>query len=265
MCLILFAHRAHPEYALVAAANRDELYERPTAAAGFWPDATDVLAGRDLREGGTWMGVTRGGRFAAVTNYREMPLSRDGKRSRGHLVAGFLRSATAPAAYARELAADGDAYNGFNLLVGDGASLAYVSNRGAGPRVLAPGVYGLSNALLDDPWPKVVRGKAVLADALAGPADELEARLFAALADRGIAPDAALPETGVGLERERALSAPFIATPRYGTRCSTVLVVRSDGRATFTERRVTPGVDAMEESRFALDLPWSVPSSIRTA
>jgi uncharacterized protein with NRDE domain len=259
MCLILFAHRAHPEYPLVVAANRDELYDRPTAAAGFWPDAPEILAGRDLREGGTWMGITRGGRFAAVTNYREMPLVRDGKRSRGHLVAGFLRSTEPADAFARSLAAEGDEYNGFNLLVGEGAGLGYVSNRGAGPRLLAPGVYGLSNAQLDDPWPKVVGGKAALADALAGPADEMEARLFAALAERGTAADATLPETGVGLELERALSAAFIATPGYGTRCSTVLIVQRDGRATFTERRVDPAAGTLDEARFTLHLPAAEP------
>ncbi|HET6762452.1 MAG TPA: NRDE family protein [Longimicrobiaceae bacterium] len=261
MCLILFAHRAHAEYALVVAANRDEMYDRPTAAAAFWRDAPDLLAGRDLREGGTWMGITRGGRFAAVTNYREVPLSRDGKRSRGHLVAGFLRGGQAPEPYAADLAARGDEYNGFNLLVGDVTGLAYASNRGRGARLLAPGIYGLSNALLDDPWPKVVRGKAALADALAGPEDALEARLFAALADRGIAPDEALPTTGVGIERERALSASFIATPVYGTRCSTVLIVRHDGRATFTERRVGATGDAADESRFTLRLAAPSPTS----
>jgi uncharacterized protein with NRDE domain len=255
MCLILFAHQASPRYRLVVAANRDELYDRPTAPAAFWSDAPGVLAGRDLREGGTWMGITRAGRFAAVTNYREMPLVRDGKRSRGHLVAGFLRSASAPDAYADELAREGQEYNGFNLLVGDGASLAYVSNRGAGPLVLSPGVYGLSNALLDTAWPKVVRGKQALAGALTGPAGELEGRLFEALADRSVAADPLLPETGVGTERERALSAAFIVTPQYGTRCSTVLIVTMDGRVTFTERRVAPGTDRVEEARFAFDLP----------
>ena len=260
MCLILFAHRAHADYPLVVAANRDEMYERPTAAAGFWDDAPELLAGRDLREGGTWMGITRGGRFAAVTNYREMPLVRDGKRSRGHLVAGFLRGAASPGEYVRALAVEGDAYNGFNLLAGDGSSLAYVSNRGGGPSLLAAGIYGLSNALLDDPWPKVVRGKAAVAGALAGPADALEPALFAALADRGIAPDGVLPDTGVGLERERALSASFIATPEYGTRCSTVLIVRRDGTATFTERRVVPGEHRVEESRFTLAVPPPSPA-----
>jgi uncharacterized protein with NRDE domain len=260
MCLILLAHQANPQYRLVVAANRDELYDRPTAPAAFWSDAPDVLAGRDLREGGTWMGVTRAGRFAAVTNYREMPLALEGKRSRGHLVAGFLRSAATPGDYARGLSVDGDAYNGFNLLVGDGASLAYVSNRGAGPLALSPGVYGLSNALLNTPWPKVERGKQVLRDALSGPADELEASLFGALADRGVAADPLLPETGVGLERERALSAAFIVTPQYGTRCSTVLIVTADGRVSFTERRVTPGRDEMEETRVTFDL--GVPATV---
>ena len=254
MCLILFAHRPNDALRLVVAANRDEMYDRPTAAAGWWSDAPDLLAGRDLREGGTWMGVTRGGRFAAVTNYREMPLVRDGKRSRGHLVANFLRSADAPLAYAEALAREGQEYNGFNLLVGDTTGLAYVSNRGAGPVEVEPGVHGLSNALLDTAWPKVVSGKQDVADALRGPADEVEPKLFASLARRDVAADAALPETGVGLERERALSAAFIVSPGYGTRCSTVLVITAEGRVTFTERRVHPGVDEMEEARFEFDV-----------
>ncbi|HEX2205282.1 MAG TPA: NRDE family protein, partial [Longimicrobium sp.] len=236
MCLILFAHDVHPRHRLVVAANRDEFYARPTAPAAFWDDAPGVLAGRDLREGGTWLGVTRGGRFAAVTNVREPEAYRVGAPSRGFLVSDFLRGSMSPEAYAERLAATAGEYNGFNLLAGDGRSLVWLSNRGEGPRVLGPGVYGLSNALLDTPWPKVELGKEDLRRALEGASDEaLVAALFATLARRDPAPDVRLPATGVGVERERALSSAFIATPEYGTRCSTVVFFGRDGALSFTE------------------------------
>lgn len=252
MCLILLAHDVHPTYRLVVAANRDELYARPTEPAGFWADAPDVLAGRDLSAGGTWMGITRGGRFAAVTNYRELTPPPPDPPSRGHLVGGFLRGAAPAEAYLADLATRAQAFAGFNLLVDDGRSLGWLSNRGGAPRMLRRGVYGVSNALLDTPWPKVVRGKEALRDALAGPEERLESALFTALRDEAWAPDEALPDTGVGIERERWLSSMFIVSPEYGTRASTVLLVARDGRATFVERRVTPGVREMEERRFEL-------------
>jgi len=213
MCLILFAWEHHPRYRLVVAANRDEFYARPTAPAGWWADAPRVLAGRDLREGGTWLGVTRDGRFAAVTNVREPQSYRVGAPSRGHLVGNFLAGRAPALAYLAGLMPMAPAFNGFNVLVCDGATLAWFSNRGSGARTLPPGVYGVSNALLDTPWPKVVLGKDDLRQALAGPDDALEARLFATLARRDPAPAAELPSTGVGDERERALSSAFIATP----------------------------------------------------
>lgn len=252
MCLILLAHDVHPTYRLVVAANRDEFYARPTAPAAFWSDAPDVLGGRDLNAGGTWMGVTRAGRFAAVTNVRDMAPPPADAPSRGHLVGDFLRGGDEPRAYLDALAARGDAFAGFNLLVGDGHSLGWISNRGGAPRMLRRGVYGLSNALLDTPWPKVVRGKEAMRDALAGPEEMLERALFTALRDEAWAPDASLPDTGVGLDRERVLSSLFIVSPEYGTRASTVLLVARDGRTTFVERRVTPGTPEMEERRFEL-------------
>jgi uncharacterized protein with NRDE domain len=255
MCLIVLAFQAHPRFRLAVAANRDEAYARPTAPASWWPDAPDLLAGRDLRDGGTWMGVTRGGRFAAVTNYREMTPPRPNAPSRGHLVDGFLRSAAAPMEYLAELAGRAGEYNGFNLLVGDGDALAWLSNRGDGPHALQPGIYGLSNALLDTPWPKVVRAREQMRAVLDGSEEDVEPGLFRLLAERDPAPDTSLPDTGVGLERERALSSLFISSPMYGTRSSTVLLVRGDGRATFTERRVTPGAEEMGESRFDLAFP----------
>lgn len=253
MCLILFAHEAHPEYRLVVAANRDEFYERPTAPAGWWEDAPRVLAGRDLRSGGTWLGITPGGRFAAVTNYREMEPAPPGTPSRGHLVGDFLRGEEPPAAYLGALSARAGEYAGFNLLVGDGSSLWYASNRGGGVAGLRAGVYGLSNGLLDTPWPKVERGRAALGEVVAeGGGIDPEA-LFRILWDAEPAPDPLLPETGVGIERERMLSSPFIASPTYGTRASTVLLVRRDGTAAFVERTVVPGRPEWSEAAYTLE------------
>jgi uncharacterized protein with NRDE domain len=247
MCLILLAHEAHPRYRLVVAANRDEAYARPTVPAAWWADAPGVLAGRDLLGGGTLLGVTRGGRFAAVTNFRESAPPPPDAPSRGHLVGGFLRGAEAPDAYLRALAARAGEYAGFNLLVGDGGELRYFGNRGGEARAVDPGIHGLSNALLDTPWHKVDRGRDGLAAALLRDQVDPEA-LFRVLWDAEPAPDEHLPDTGVGLERERVLSSPFIRSPEYGTRASTVLLVGRDGRVRFVERTVTPGVDGWTES-----------------
>ena len=254
MCLVLLALDHHPRWRLVVAANRDEFFARPTAPADFWADDPNVLAGRDLREGGTWMGVTRTGRFAAVTNVREPGRYRTDAVSRGFLVSNFLRSRAAPENFVRGLAPYGGEYNGFNLLLGDRGQLVYFTNREPEAWELDAGVYGLSNARLDTPWPKVVRGKEDLRRALEGPDDALESALFASLALRDPAPDAALPQTGVGAERERALSAAFIVTPEYGTRCSTVLLVGHDGEVRFTERTTVPGENRWTEVRHELRL-----------
>jgi len=256
MCLVLLAWDKHPRHRLIVAANRDEFYARPTAPAEWWADAPHVLAGRDLREGGTWMGVTRDGRFAAVTNVREPQSYRVGAPSRGHLVGNFLLSRAPSLGYAAGLMPIAPMFNGFNLLLFDGAALAWFSNRGTGARTLPPGVYGLSNAQLDTPWPKVVLGKDDLRRAIDAPDDELEAHLFESLARRDPAPEAELPSTGVGEERERALSSAFIATPEYGTRCSTVLLMGRDGQVSLTERTTTlPATEGWSEVRhtFAID------------
>jgi uncharacterized protein with NRDE domain len=239
MCLILFAWQPDRERELVVAANRDEHYGRPTAKAAFWVEAPDLLAGRDLEAGGTWLGITGGGRFAAITNFRAGGDKVNGAPSRGFLVSGFLSSDIDPLSYLRDLSAGADVYNGFNLVVGDRTTLCYFSNRGEDPRILEPGVYGLSNHLLDTDWPKVSRGKAALGDYLASPDEAGRQRLVGALADRDPAPDRALPNTGVGLAVERALSPLFIATADYGTRCTTVIERWGDGVSAFYERSFT--------------------------
>jgi uncharacterized protein with NRDE domain len=254
MCILLVAHDAHPNYRLVLAANRDENYDRPAAPASFWEDATEVLAGRDLRDGGTWLGVTRTGRWAALTNFREAGPAREGAPSRGGLVAGFLRGSMSPEEFVHSRVSGAEAYNGFSLFCGDGSTLAFLSNRGGGLRVLAPGIYGLSNGPLDTPWPKVELGKRGLAALLqlAPPFDEAGA--FALMADGSRPPDEELPSTGVGLEIERALSPIFVATERYGTRCSTLLAIGRDGQVRFVERTFNQSARDWTERQFEFEL-----------
>jgi len=232
MCLVLVAWRTHPEYPLVVAANRDEFYKRPTAPAAFWPDHPQVLAGRDLEAGGTWMGITRTGRFAALTNFRDPSRQEPQAPSRGRLVADFLIGDQSINAYLDGLLAS--AYNGFNLLLGDGERLVAFSNVSNERHELKPGIYGLSNALLDTPWPKVGAGKTALEAALNALPDEH--RLWALLRDDRTHPDDALPATGVPLEWERLLSAAFVLSPDYGTRSSTILTLSAGAAVTFDEQ-----------------------------
>ena len=234
MCLILLAWQTHPDYPLVVAANRDEFFVRPSAPAAFWTEAPDILAGRDLQAGGTWLGVTRGRRFAALTNFRDGGKQGSDAPSRGALVADFLAGECDPEAYLEVLSKRGADYNGFNLFVGDDRRLGYYSNREPGPRWLAPGIYGLSNHLLDTPWPKLSATKAAFADALAQLPESTP--FLQLLADREIVADAQLPETGVPLEWERILSAVFVTSPDYGTRASTLLTMERTGRVTLLER-----------------------------
>jgi uncharacterized protein with NRDE domain len=260
MCLILFAHRAAPGYALVLAANRDEFFSRPSATADYWKHAPHVLAGRDLEKGGTWMGVTRQGRWAAVTNFRDGSRASIGSRSRGELVARYLLGASSAAAYAAAAATDGADFQGFNLLVGDRDGVYCVSNRGAQPQALEPGIYGLSNHLLNTPWPKVERGKRELQDVMEGdPADPAEP-LLTLLADRRTADEEALPETGVGRDWEKLLSAAFIRAPGYGTRASSVLLIETGGEASFRERSFGANAELLEDRRFHFTIVPAVSS-----
>jgi uncharacterized protein with NRDE domain len=232
MCLILIAWRTDAKYPCVIAANRDELYARPTAAARWWPSSPAILAGQDLTAGGTWLGLTRTGRFAALTNYRDPEQRREGTPSRGTLVTSILQSNDSAAQSLEHLRQVGGHYNGFNLIFSDGERLAiYESVLGAG-RELGPGIYGLSNHLLDTPWPKVRTAKSRLATALTD-LENTDAALTL-LRDEQPAPDDELPRTGVGLQWERLLSSAFVRASDYGTRCSTLVRIGRD-RACFDE------------------------------
>jgi uncharacterized protein with NRDE domain len=233
MCLALFALDAHPHYVLAIAANRDEYHARPAARAAWWSEGW--LAGRDLKAGGTWFGVTRTARWAFVTNVREPSRHDPNAPSRGSLVPAVLADTASPAASLARIVTGATAQNGFNLVAGIGAQAAWGSNRGVAAQTLPAGIHGVSNAALDTPWPKVTRTKAFVA-AWCESAETDIAPLFAMLADTRLAPDAELPSTGVTLERERMLSSPFIVSEGYGTRCSTVLTLSRSGAAHFVER-----------------------------
>jgi len=253
MCLAVIAYAAHPRFALVVAANRDEFHARPTSAAHWWPD-NGMLAGRDERALGTWFGITRQGRYAFVTNVREPGRNDPAAPSRGELVPRMLQDHASIDASGAALLRDARRYNGFNLIGGDMASARYLSNRNVCPLAIRDGVHGLSNAALDDPWPKVVRTRAALARwCAAGSADP--SPLWDALGDRATADDARLPATGISRERERLLSAAFIVDPTYGTRSSTLLTITRDGMATFVERSFDArGVQSGEVmQRFAVE------------
>lgn len=259
MCLIVLAWQARADLPLVVAANRDEWRDRPAEPAHWWPDHPQILAGRDLQAGGTWLGVTRRGRFAAVTNFRDPADRKTTARSRGNLVSEFLLGSYAPHEYLAALAPRAGEYNGFNLILGDGRSLWYFGSREGRARAIEPGVHGLSNHLLDEPWPKVVQGRARMQAALA--ARDPTAALFDLLSDDAIAPDPDLPRTGVGREWERRLAPALIVGEDYGTRASTVVTVAGSGEVGFEERtldgkgnivgaavhRFAPGVAAIAE------------------
>jgi uncharacterized protein with NRDE domain len=234
MCLIAFGWRAHRDYRLVVAANRDEYFRRPAAPAAFWDDHHFVLAGRDLEAGGTWLGITLQGRFAAITNYRNPADRRSEAPTRGRLVSEYLAGAQPPREYVAAVARKASQYNGFSMLAGDLESMWFLSNRGAEPVEVAPGIHALSNHLLDTPWPKVEKGKAKLAAALARP---LDAEALLAAFDDTETTRARLPDTGVGPELEERLSAiRLLPVGGYGTRCTTALAIAEDGHVELRER-----------------------------
>lgn len=235
MCLIVFALDYHPKYRLVLAANRDEYFERPTIPARYWPDNPSILAGQDLQSGGTWLGVTTTGRLAAATNYRDPEWYVPNPPSRGLLVAEYLNGDMSSAEYLEDLRTKSHQYDGFNLLFGDRSGIFYYSNRGDTENVVASGIHGLSNQLLDTPWPKVTSAKERLATLLKKDTEKPE-EYFAALADETPFPDDTLPDTGVGIKLERLLSSIFITSRMYGTRFTTLIFIDRENGLKFIER-----------------------------
>ena len=252
MCLLVLAYGVDPQRPVVLAANRDELYARPSAALAVWPDEPEICAGRDLSQGGTWLGLTRHGRFAALTNFRRGG-ARAGARSRGDVVLEYLRSPLSPERYVTQLADYADQFGGFSVIVGDlEHEPYYFSNQGNVSQRLAPGLYGLSNQSLDEPWPKVTRAKQRIG-ALVKTAASAEA-LCDAMDDRDQPLDALLPDTGIGIERERVLAPIFIASESYGTRAVTALLIDSERRALIYERSYGPHGRYLADARCELTL-----------
>ena len=249
MCLVIIAWQKHQDYPLILAGNRDEFHSRPTRDARVWSDHPDIMGGRDLQAGGTWLALHRNGRIATVTNFRDAQLEPATFRSRGHLVTEFLLGAAGPLEYLESI--DGDSYAGFNLLVSDGLTLAYLSNRGAPAKELGAGVYGVSNALLDAKWDKVLRSKQSMLRLLRE--DKInETELFRLLNDREKAPVANIEGTRLPFATAHAISAPFIVLPDYGTRSSSVAILNTRGRWQFSERRFDAAGNSVGNTRFTM-------------
>lgn len=253
MCLILFGVDAHPDYRLVVMANRDEYYMRPTKPASYWDDEPHILGGRDLEAGGTWMGITKGGRFAALTNYRDLSMIRPDAQSRGLLVSSFLKDRKSSSRFLKEFESEDIQYNGFNLLLGTVGNLSYYSNVTRRHTKVSSGIHGLSNSLMDVSWYKTERGIALLSEVLFQKRPDIE-RMFDFLSDEQAAPDALLPDTGIGYEFEKVLSSVFIKSPGYGTRSSTVLLVSNTGEVHFFEKSYDPDMESYSsrEYRFVI-------------
>jgi uncharacterized protein with NRDE domain len=251
MCLILFSYDTHSFYRMVLAANRDEYYNRPTAPVAFLDNAPDVLGGLDLKHNGMWLGITRTGRLAAITNFRDPDADMPDAPSRGFLVKEFLLGKESPRRYLQQIKSVGDQYNGFNLLVGDRTELFYYSNRGNRIQKIKPGIYGLSNHLMDTPWPKIVKGKGALKRLLGNNEKVNTEDIFTLLEDGAIPPDDLLPDTGVDLDWERTLSPLFITSEIYGTRSSSIVLIQKGGETTFMERTFIPdgGLSKAEKTR----------------
>lgn len=252
MCLMVLAWQTHPEFPLIVVANRDEEYQRPSKSMHFWAENPDILAGRDLQGGGTWLGVNRNGRWAGVTNYRE-GRETPAPRSRGDLTREFLEGGTPAIDYAGQVIRKGADYNGFNLLVGDSETLAYCSNRHGTVKILPPGIYSLSNHLLDSPWPKAQHAKAALTELLEQQRTPDFSSLAACLQRQAPFADEALPDTGVGIALERMLSPPFISGQDYGTRCTSVLLMNRAGTGEMVEQNYQPGGLPGQRLSFTLD------------
>jgi uncharacterized protein with NRDE domain len=236
---------------MVLAANRDEYYNRPTAPVAFLDDAPDVLGGLDLKHKGMWLGITRTGRLAAITNFRDPGSEMPNAPSRGFLVKEFLLGKESPQQYLQQVKSVGGRYNGFNLIVGDPTELFYYSNRGNRIQKIKPGTHGLSNHLMDTPWPKIAKGKGAL-EGLLGNDEKVDTEdIFAMLEDGVIPPDDQLPDTGVDIDWERTLSPLFITSEIYGTRSSSIVLIEKSGKITFIERTFVAdgGLSRAEKTR----------------
>lgn len=239
MCLILFSYKNHPRYKLILASNRDEFYDRPTRQLELWDDdrsSETILAGQDEKDKGTWLGITPSGKFSGITNFRSMKSIKHQAPSRGLLVSNYLSGKDSPKEYLETVMESGPVYNGFNLLAGDVHSMYYYSNMKRDILEIEPGVYGLSNAFLNTPWPKIRKGKAEF-DKILKDDDELdEKRIFSLLADKNFPPLNELPDTGVGPEWERILSPLFIESDVYGTRTSTIITIEHSSEIKVVEK-----------------------------
>ncbi len=253
MCLLFFAYDCHPRYRLILAANRDEFYHRPTETAHFWDSHPSVLAGRDSEMLGTWMGITRSGRFAALTNFRDPSAQIMGAKSRGRLVSDFLCLNDSPEKYMLEVANKRTHYNPFNLLVGDSSKLLYFNKQSSKALTLKPGIYGLCNHFLDTPWPKVQKSKQALANYIENKTLIEPQWLFGILANTELAQDHELPKTGINPELEKFLSSIFIQGVDYGTRSSTVLLIDRNNHVVFQEKSYILGQEQCLEVNYEFD------------
>lgn len=253
MCLINFQFHEHPYYKLIVAANRDEFYNRPTASAHFWNDEPTILAGRDLEQMGTWLGITKQGRFAALTNYRNPAHMASGKTTRGEIITNYLTETSSPWDFIATIHENKVSYNGFNLILGNPDQLVYYNNIDGNTVDIPPGTHGLSNHFLNTPWPKVTKGKEMLHNYVIKHEVIQVDKLFAILSNEEVAEDVNLPETGIDLELERQLSPLFIKTEQYGTRCSTVLLIDHENNLTFLERTFNNGL-FIKEKKFEFQI-----------
>jgi len=235
MCLIVFSYKNHSKYPFIFAGNRDEFYSRPTRTAHFWDTKPQILAGKDLKAGGTWLGISKTGEFAALTNYRDLNHPRNREKSRGELIPYILTTSEPEKQAVKNIISNGDQYDGFNMIAGNTDKLFYLSNIRESYEPIKPGVYGLSNAFLDTPWPKTEQSKKDFSNAILGNNPDEEA-IFRFLKNPKTYPSDQLPNTGLTPEMEKAISPVFIETDKYGTRCSTLLMIDNNGQVTFIER-----------------------------
>ncbi|MCT4593746.1 MAG: NRDE family protein [Anaeromicrobium sp.] len=236
MCTIVLAYKKHPEYKLILAANRDEFYSRPTREVHFWEDHENVLAGRDLEKMGTWLGITKEGKFSGVTNYRDNSLNVENSKSRGNLVKDYLIGEESPIEYMNKVKRENKLYDSYNLLVGNLNSIYYYSNVSDEMKELEPGVYGLSNHLLDTDWFKVRKAKEKLIGLIENKEKIYEEDLLSILYNKTVPHDDNLPDTGVGIEWERILAPVFVESSEYGTRACTIILVDKKDRVTVVEK-----------------------------